>query len=119
MRNVYDQIAPHFSITRSKQWKPVESFLTKLGKGSLVIDVGCGNGKYLGRKDLVMLGCDACVELTRICRRKGFHTTASDNLALGFRDDIADAVISIAVIHHFSTHQRRLEAIQVLTDPLS
>lgn len=37
-----------------------------------------------------------------------------DNLALPFRDDSLDAVISIAVVHHFATTERRICALQEL-----
>jgi ubiquinone/menaquinone biosynthesis C-methylase UbiE len=45
--DVYDKIAPHFSSTRYKPWPMVVSFLESLETGSIVADVGCGNGKYL------------------------------------------------------------------------
>ena len=46
--DVYEKIAPHFSNTRYKPWPRVEQFLNSLPQGSIVLDVGCGNGKYLG-----------------------------------------------------------------------
>jgi len=45
---VYEKIAPHFSNTRYKPWPKVEEFMNSLPPGSIVADVGCGNGKYLG-----------------------------------------------------------------------
>ncbi|PFH38117.1 methyltransferase domain-containing protein [Besnoitia besnoiti] len=44
---VYDRIANHFSHTRYKPWPRVRQFLERLPRYSLVVDVGCGNGKYL------------------------------------------------------------------------
>jgi len=42
-----------------------------LEKGSLVADVGCGNGKYLGSNgDLTMLGTDRSENLLKICKEK-------------------------------------------------
>ena len=38
-----------------------------------------------------------------------------DNLALPFRSDLFDAVISIGVIHHLSAEKRRIRALQELT----
>jgi hypothetical protein len=56
---VYDIIAGHFSSTRFAVWPKVRAFLESLPPGSVVADVGCGNGKYLGvRPDLAVLGCD-------------------------------------------------------------
>lgn len=37
-----------------------------------------------------------------------------DNLLLPYRDECFDAVISIAVIHHFASEVRRLMAVQEL-----
>ena len=47
VHGVYNVIADHFSNTRHKQWPNVVRFLDMLDCGSLVIDIGCGNGKYL------------------------------------------------------------------------
>lgn len=38
-----------------------------------------------------------------------------DNLILPFRDESFDAVLSLAVIHHFSTSERRVRAIKELS----
>ncbi|MDP2435338.1 MAG: methyltransferase domain-containing protein, partial [archaeon] len=35
-----------------------------------------------------------------------------DNLALPFRSDCFDAIISIAVIHHFASNERRAQALR-------
>lgn len=37
-----------------------------------------------------------------------------DNLALPFRDESFDAVLSIAVVHHFATTDRRVQALREL-----
>lgn len=39
---------------------------------------------------------------------------AADQLALPFREGVADFVLCIAVVHHFSTRERRVEAIRAL-----
>ena len=44
---VYDKISAHFSETRYKPWPQVAEFLNSLEKDSYVLDIGCGNGKYL------------------------------------------------------------------------
>ncbi len=51
--DVYEKIAPHFSNTRYKPWPRIAQFLDSLEIGSIVADIGCGNGKYLGvNKDI-------------------------------------------------------------------
>lgn len=44
---VYDKISNHFDETRHKQWPNVTKFLQTLNIGDILLDVGCGNGKYL------------------------------------------------------------------------
>jgi ubiquinone/menaquinone biosynthesis C-methylase UbiE len=68
---IYEKIAPHFSSTRYKPWPKIESFLKSLEPGSLVADVGCGNGKYLGSNpDIEMVGTDRSENLLKICKEK-------------------------------------------------
>lgn len=48
VHRVYNSIASHFSSTRHSPWPRVCHFLSSLTPGSMLADVGCGNGKYLG-----------------------------------------------------------------------
>ena len=50
---MYDNISDHFSDTRHKRWPNVDKFVKEFTIGSVLIDVGCGNGKYLGNEGLV------------------------------------------------------------------
>ena len=55
VHRVYEEIARHFSSTRHTPWPHIVEFLKALPSGSLVADIGCGNGKYLGiNKELYM-----------------------------------------------------------------
>ncbi|XP_042905628.1 serine-rich adhesin for platelets [Parasteatoda tepidariorum] len=116
VHDVYDQIASHFTDTRYRPWPRVKQFLLDLEPGSLVADVGCGNGKYLDINPEVMkIGVDRCEALTAAARAKNYEVMTSDNLHLPFRDETFDAVLSIAVIHHFATTDRRVAAIKEIT----
>ncbi|XP_053564534.1 alkylated DNA repair protein alkB homolog 8 isoform X2 [Bombina bombina] len=116
VHKVYEDIAGHFSSTRHTPWPRVVDFLMSLPKGSLVADVGCGNGKYLGiNKDLYMIGCDRSKNLVDICGEKNFEACVCDALSVPFQSGSFDACISIAVIHHFATEERRLAAVGELT----
>lgn len=48
----------------------------------------------------------------------GVDTLVSDCLSLPFPDDKFDFVISIAVIHHLSTPERRIESVKVILNKL-
>jgi SAM-dependent methyltransferase len=114
---VYNKIAPHFSHTRYKPWPKIEKFLNELEPGSLVFDVGCGNGKYMGVNPfLFMVGTDRSIGLLKTAQEKSedYQLFAADSLNLPVRSDTFDAFISIAVIHHFSTEGQRIKAIQEL-----
>lgn len=64
VHKVYDSIAPHFSHTRHHPWPLVTDFLHALEPGSLVADVGCGNGKYLAvNPNVCMIGSDRSIPL--------------------------------------------------------
>lgn len=114
--DVYEKIAPHFSNTRYKPWPMIKAYLEKLPEGSLNCDVGCGNGKYLGvnKNNVLSIGTDRSFNLIGICRDrdKDFQTFVCDSLKLPVRGEVFDSVISIAVIHHFSTPSLRVAAIR-------
>ena len=84
--NVYENIAEHFSDTRHSPWPKVKRFLLDIEAGSLVADVGCGNGKYLGvNKELLMFGSDRSFNLVSICEERGHQAIVSDCLTLPYR----------------------------------
>ncbi|KAI4134210.1 MAG: hypothetical protein LQ347_001721 [Umbilicaria vellea] len=105
VHHVYDQIASHFSSTRYKPWPLVERFLTGLPDGSVGLDVGCGNGKYLAvNPNVFIVASDSSV--------------VADNLDLPHSSASFDFAISIAVIHHLSTPARRVEAVAAILETL-
>ncbi|POS87580.1 S-adenosyl-L-methionine-dependent methyltransferase [Erysiphe pulchra] len=121
VHEVYEQIASHFSATRYKPWPIVESFLQDLSPGSIGIDVGCGNGKYLAvNKNIFILGSDRSKNLVQIAKRHEPHTVVvADSLSLPHQNGRFDFAISIAVVHHMSTPHRRRAAIKSIIDCLN
>ncbi|XP_050293011.1 alkylated DNA repair protein alkB homolog 8 isoform X2 [Anthonomus grandis grandis] len=113
VHKVYDSIADHFSDTRHKPWPNVLDFVQSFDCGHVIVDVGCGNGKYLSHnKKIFDVGCDYSSGLIEICNKRNFNAFIGDCLSIPIKDNFADGVISIAVIHHLATEQRRLKAIQ-------
>ncbi|KAI1428835.1 uracil-5--methyltransferase TRM9 [Xylaria sp. FL1777] len=118
VHSVYESIAGHFSSTRYKPWPFIASFLReRVAPGAVGLDVGCGNGKYLGVReggDVHIIGSDRSPSLVGIARGRGFDVAVADGLALPFRPGCADFVLCIAVIHHMSTRERRVDALRGL-----
>ena len=109
VHQVYNQIASHFSITRYKPWPIVVNFLNTRQVGSIGLDAGCGNGKYLDiNPNIYIIGSDYSTNLIKICNERGFESLISDASCIPLRNNSLDFAISIAVIHHFSTRERRL-----------
>ncbi|CAC5422781.1 tRNA (carboxymethyluridine(34)-5-O)-methyltransferase,Alkylated DNA repair protein alkB homolog 8,Probable tRNA methyltransferase 9B [Mytilus coruscus] len=115
VRKVYDTIAPSFNEIPQKVWPNVKKFIKNLYPGSLVADIGCGNGRYLHiNKSVYKFGVDACYPLVELSGEKGYEVLVADNQSLPFRDGAFDGVISVGVLHHFSTEQRRVQALKEL-----
>ena len=113
VHDVYEQIAEHFSSTRYKPWPIVERFLKDLPDGSVGLDIGTGNGKYLAvNRNIFIVGSDRSTNLISVaCRHQPHSVLVAEILDLPHPADYFDFVICIAVIHHLSTDDRRVQAI--------
>lgn len=117
VHHVYDTIASHFSATRYKPWPRVTAFLDSLPAGSLVADVGCGNGKYMCDGRHLVMGSDRSRPLALIAEARAAISgcvCVGDATYVGLRSGVFDAAISIAVLHHLSNRSRRLKALSEL-----
>ncbi|RFU32697.1 hypothetical protein B7463_g3649, partial [Scytalidium lignicola] len=117
---VYECIASHFSSTRYKPWPIVSSFLSSLAPGSVGLDIGCGNGKYLTvNRDIFIVASDRSSNLVNIAAQHQPHEAiVADSLALPHQKGRFDFAISIAVVHHLSTRERRKEAVRAILECL-
>lgn len=114
VHNIYDIISKHFSTTRKIIWPKVQDFIDTFLPNSLIIDIGCGNGKNMGsRKDCIYIGVDTCENLMKQAKPyQNCSYIVGNCIQLPFKSNTFNYAISIAVIHHLSTTERRLQAIQ-------
>mmetsp|Transcript_8770 Transcript_8770/g.18365 ORF Transcript_8770/g.18365 Transcript_8770/m.18365 type:complete len:1203 (-) Transcript_8770:113-3721(-) len=138
---VYDAIATQWHHTRGKRgvlWPGATQFLENLPPGSIVADIGCGDGKYFSS----IIGCGSYVIGTDISlpllktassgsggeggpqhqqlsiEKETLSTrpavAVADCIHLPLRTGSCDAAICIAVMHHLSTVGRRIRCIAEL-----
>ena len=94
--------------------------MKELPNGSVGVDVGCGNGKYLAvNPNVYIVGSDRSTNLVKIARQhQPQDAVVADALDLPHQSGHFDFAISIAVIHHLSTPERRIEAVRTVLETL-
>jgi alkylated DNA repair dioxygenase AlkB/SAM-dependent methyltransferase len=140
---VYDAIAEQWHHTRGRRgvlWPGATQFLQNLPPGSVVADIGCGDGKYfpaIWETACYVVGTDISLPLLKTAiqdvfalnanvpenRRVSSHRVhfnkrptiaVADCVSIPLRSSSFDAAISIAVLHHISTRARRIQCLQEL-----
>lgn len=132
----YDAVAQQWHHTRSKRgvlWPGATKFLEALPQGSIVADVGCGDGKYFAAgwmSGCFVLGSDISLPLLQTAlggtdggadpRQVQYDQSGAsarpavlvaDCMNLPFLQNSCDAAICIAVMHHLSSEERRLQCL--------
>ncbi len=119
----FDEIAPHFDITRYKPWPESKRFISTLPKNSKVLDLGCGNGRnsiYLAKEGMNVIGLDFSLGLIKIAKNKmewkevlnHVNLIQGEIASLPLQDDTVDAVLYIATLHHLPTPKERLQSLK-------
>jgi ubiquinone/menaquinone biosynthesis C-methylase UbiE len=104
----YDTIADEFDKTRVRLWPCVISFLDEFQSNTEILDIGCGNGKYMNyRDDINIKGIDISTNLIEICKKKGFDVIKAPMTDIPFTDNKFDGIICIASYHHLNNDDDR------------
>ena len=118
VKKVYDIIAESFDITRENRiWSNVEQFISKnISNSYRILDYGCGNGKYISLFDLDIHeyhAFDNCERFIKLINKKypKVKTKVGDICQNNYQSEYFDFIICIAVIHHLSTFDRRVQMI--------
>jgi tRNA (uracil-5-)-methyltransferase TRM9 len=126
VKDVYNKIASNFDVTRRYYWKCVKDYIyfnnnnnnnnynNIINNKIKILDVGCGNGRYIPlMNNFDIYAIDNSEELLKIVNDKYpfVKTFCNDVTSLNFENNLFDNIISIAVIHHLSTEERRIKMI--------
>lgn len=133
-RDVYNDIAEHFSSTRSFLWRDLGMLTDYVQDGDAVLDVGCGNGrlyqlftdlssaqkqqldepyKHIERKNVQYTGIDNSEELIKIARDayRDAQFVVGDMRRLPFDSGSFDVVFSVVAFHHMPTRSSQEKAL--------
>lgn len=108
----YNTIADEFDKTRVRLWPCVIKFLDIFKSNSNILDIGCGNGKYMKyREDLNIKGIDISIELVKICQKKQLDVIHGNMTFLPFEDNKFDGLLVIASYHHLDNEIDRQKSL--------
>ena len=114
-KEIYNEISNRFDISRFRIWPCVKKFLDSFPSSSILLDVGCGNGKnMLYRTDLNFKGIDFSIKLVEICKNKNLDVIESSMTNIPFDNNHFDGVIVIASYHHLSNDDERKQTLDEL-----
>ncbi len=112
-RRGYEEISHDFSQTRKVFWEELEFLGDYIENGNNVLDIGCGNGRFLEvlrGKMFQYTGVDNSESLISCAKtwqgEKGVFVCASA-LDLPFEKEVFDVAVSFGVLHHIPSQKLR------------
>ena len=118
LAKVYDVIAESFDSTRKYPWKEVSEFIELVTSSDYVLDLGSGNGRHaklLAQQSRGTIGLDISFNILKLSLEKELNSITRDiNLIncdavkIPFKENVFDKLISIALIHHLDTEEKRI-----------
>jgi SAM-dependent methyltransferase len=109
--DIYNKIASEFNVTRTYNWSWIDKFMNNIPKGSLIYDIGCGNGRNMQYIDHKFIGIDNCIEFIKMCRNKQLNTIYANMNNIPLSSQSTNYIICIATFHHLQSYKNRLNAL--------
>ena len=107
-KEIYNMIADEFDIYRVKVWPCVSEFLKNFNSNSMILDIGCGNGKNIvGNPHLNFKGIDFSEKLVSICQSKNLDVLLASMTSIPYKDNMFDGFIAVASYHHLDNDDER------------
>lgn len=113
---VYEKIAHHFDGTRYRIWPCVKKFMDSIPDNSIVLDLGCGNGKNtINYSNLKFIAVDNCNEFLKIVNKKNngnIKTILGDLRKIPVENNSVKYLICVAVFHHLYNDKDRFKSLK-------
>lgn len=116
-KDVYNNIASHFSSTRAFLWRDLESLVGFVKENDSVLDIGCGNGRLyqlFANLSISFTGIDISENLIAIAKERypQCHFEVVDMVDLPFENEKFDVIFSLVAFHHLPTKETQLEGLE-------
>ena len=111
LSETYDIIAKDFANTRVFTWTWTDEFMKNIPKYSTILDIGCGNGRNLFYKNMIMYGMDLSVEQLKNFPDGTKHRIQANMTSIPFCNNSFDYILVIASFHHLATITERKQAL--------
>lgn len=112
----YARLAKYYDTPNPPVWQEIKDLLSEIKSGSSVLDIGCGTGRIRQAlpDNLDYVGLDNSPELLAVARRHYVNDkfVEADARALPLPDKSFDAVLLIAIVHHFLKQDDRLAVLR-------
>lgn len=115
-KDVYNNIAAHFSNTRAFLWRDLESLAEFVKENDRVLDIGCGNGRLyqlFANLSISFTGIDISEKLIEIAKERypKCHFEVANMTDLPFEVKKFDVIFSLVAFHHLPTQETQLKAL--------
>lgn len=123
VKDSYEKIATRYDRVRTKPWKECVDFIQSFNPNSLVLDVGCGNGRHTLASVLrghETIGVDFSRNMLRVANKKLksasvsphiFHLVLADASHLPFKNDSYTYILYIATLHNLPSPSFRIKSL--------
>ena len=111
VKSVYEKIASEFDVTRTYNWSWITDVVNKMSLGSVIYDIGCGNGRNMKYDGFHFTGIDNCNAFIEICKGQNLDVMYGNILDIPLDTSSADLVMCIATFHHLCTVENRMKAL--------
>ena len=120
VHEVYSQIARERGACSPVRSHIKEFVFEEFEAGSLLLDVGCGDGKYVSiNPNVVTIGLERCpdwfVKHEDASPASASQYLLADVTHIPFADRTFDGLLCCGVLHHLSTTERRIKALREMS----